>query len=69
MIQDESTEISLEPVEVENEMVKEPSIITTAEELEGFFSIKSILREIIDSKRVAMRDHKSYCAILLDDNN
>jgi hypothetical protein len=55
--------------EVETGIETEPSIITTTEELEGYFYIKSILRGIIDSKRIVMRDHKSYCAILLDDNN
>ena len=44
-------------------------IVTTSEEIEGFFAIKSILRDAIDVKRVKMRDTKSYCGILLDDNN
>lgn len=44
-------------------------IATTAEELEGFRVIRAILREIIEPKRVVMRDAKSYCAILLDNNN
>ena len=36
--------------------------------MEGFYIVKSILSEIIDSDRVAIRDRQSYCAILLDDN-
>ncbi len=44
-------------------------ITTTAEEMEGLFAVKSILRGVIDVKRVQMRDTKSYCGILLDDNN
>ncbi|SFN11152.1 hypothetical protein [Nitrosomonas communis] len=44
-------------------------IITTAEEIEGFHIIRAILRENINPKRITMRDAKSYCAILLDDNN
>ena len=44
-------------------------IVTTEEELEGFHIVKSILREIVQHKRIAMRDAQSYCAILLDDNN
>ena len=43
-------------------------VITTPEEMEGFYIVKSILSEIIDSDRVAIRDRQSYCAILLDDN-
>ena len=46
-----------------------PNIITTDEELEGFYIVKSILREFIDSKRITYRDAQSYFAILLDDNN
>ncbi|MFA5685415.1 MAG: hypothetical protein WC995_12800 [Lysobacteraceae bacterium] len=30
---------------------------------------QAILRQVVDPKRVAIRDAKSYCAILLDDNN
>jgi hypothetical protein len=44
-------------------------IVTTAQELEGFYIIKSILRSIVSSERIAMRDTMSYCGILLDDNN
>lgn len=44
-------------------------IVTTEEEMEGFFAVKSILRDTIDIKRVNMRDTKSYCGIILDDNN
>ena len=41
----------------------------TEEEWEGYYIIKAILTEVTDPSRVAMRDAKSYCAILLDDNN
>ena len=44
-------------------------VITTEEELDGYYIVKSILREFVDSKRIFMRDTKSYCGILLDDNN
>ncbi len=44
-------------------------IVTTPEEIEGYNIVKAILREIVDVKRVAMRDTKSYCGILLDNNN
>lgn len=43
-------------------------IITTQMEKEGYFIIKSIASEIIDSNRVAIRDRKNYCNILFDDN-
>lgn len=49
------------------EAIKE--IVTTQEELEGFLTVKAILREVIDITRLHMKDAKSYCAILLDNNN
>lgn len=42
---------------------------TTQDELDGFNVVKAILREVVDVSRVTMRDTKSYCGILLDDNN
>ncbi|RZJ26856.1 MAG: restriction endonuclease, partial [Flavobacterium sp.] len=47
----------------------ETQVITSAEEIEGFHSVKAILRGLTNSKRIVMRDAQSYCAILLDDNN
>ncbi len=44
-------------------------VVTSAEELEGFHIVRSILRGVVSPKRVFMRDAQSYCAILLDDNN
>jgi len=44
-------------------------IETTAEEIEGFHIVRAILAKSIDPSRVVMRDTKSYCGILLDDNN
>ena len=45
------------------------SIETTQDELDGFYVVKSILRQNIDVSRISMRDVRSYCGILLDDNN
>ena len=47
----------------------EPATQITPEELEGFHTIRGIVRSIVPSKRVTMRDAQTYCAILLDDNN
>ncbi|MCA9924755.1 MAG: type I restriction enzyme HsdR N-terminal domain-containing protein [Anaerolineales bacterium] len=47
----------------------EKGIVTTEDEIEGFFIVKSILRDVIDHKRIHMRDTKTYCSVLLDDNN
>lgn len=43
-------------------------IVTTKEEYEGYYIVKSIAAKIVDPERVFIRDFKSYCTILLDDN-
>ncbi|UWU25856.1 type I restriction enzyme HsdR N-terminal domain-containing protein (plasmid) [Rhizobium sp. CB3060] len=50
-------------------VAEDPEVITTEEEVEGYMIIKAIVRETISAKRVVMRDAKSYCAILIDNNN
>jgi hypothetical protein len=52
-------------------IIAEPvsNIITTEEELEGFYIVKSLLRQHVDARRITYRDAQSYFAILLDDNN
>lgn len=47
----------------------ESLVVTSAEELEGFHIVRAILRGIVPTKRVVMRDAQTYCAVLLDDNN
>ena len=47
----------------------EPDVVTTDEEREGYMIIKAIVRDTIAAKRVVMRDQKSYCGILIDNNN
>jgi Uncharacterized conserved protein len=44
-------------------------IVTTEEEIEGYHIVKAIVRSVVKAERIVMRDAKSYCAILLDDNN
>lgn len=44
-------------------------IVTTDEELNGYYIVKAILRDIVEPNRVAARDVQSYFGILLDDNN
>lgn len=48
---------------------EEKAIETTAQELEGFMIVKSIIRKKIDANRIVARDTKTYYGILLDDNN
>ncbi len=46
-----------------------PDIVTTDEEYEAYYIIKSIAARIIDPDRVFIRDFKSYCTVILDDNH
>lgn len=47
----------------------EEKIVTTDEEREGFMIVRAIVREVMKPSRVFMRDQKSYCGILVDNNN
>jgi hypothetical protein len=56
------------PEEVITLKTDKNEIITTEEEWDGFYIIRSILSEIVDPNRVTIRDRKSYCGVLLDNN-
>lgn len=43
-------------------------VITTKEELEGYFIVQAIGSEIISPEKINIRDRKSYCTIIYDDN-
>eukprot|EP01030_Chromulinospumella_sphaerica_P016346 gene16346-16161_t len=47
----------------------EEEVVTTPEEISGFHIVQAIAARLVKPNRVVMRDAKSYCAILLDDNN
>lgn len=51
------------------EATPESGIVTTREEIDGFYIVRAILHQVIDISRLHMRDTKSYFAILLDDSN
>lgn len=48
---------------------KTDDVVTTQEELEAFYIVRSILRTKVPSSRITYRDALSYFAIFLDDNN
>ena len=52
-----------------NSGIQEKEVVTTAEELESFYIVRSILRPKVVSSRITHRDALSYFAIFLDDNN
>lgn len=47
---------------------EDSEIVTTEDEYEGYFIVKSILSKEIHPNRIFIRDFKSYCTVLLDDN-
>ncbi|HKL68534.1 type I restriction endonuclease [Salibaculum sp.] len=47
----------------------ESDIETTDEEIQGMLTVRAIVSSEIDPDRVDLRDSKSYCAVLADDNN
>lgn len=51
------------------EQVAEEEVETTEEEREGFHIVRAIMAKAVSPSRVVMRDTKSYCGVLLDDNN
>ena len=53
----------------ENGFVEDEDIVTTPEELEGFHIVRAVLSDVVDPSRIAIRDRKSYCAVLFDDNS
>lgn len=63
------TKVATEFAASESKQDKNPKIDTSEEELEGYYVIKAILRDMVDVKRIVHRDQQSYFGILLDDNN
>ena len=47
---------------------EEFGIETTVQELEGLASIRAIAHDLIATGRIGIRDRKSYCAVMVDDN-
>lgn len=47
----------------------EEATFTTEDEVAGFNIVRAIAAKAVNPKRIVMRDAKSYCAVLLDDNN
>lgn len=53
----------------EPDVEAEDDVVTTEEEREGFMIVRAIVRDVMKPNRVFMRDQKSYCGILVDNNN
>lgn len=63
--------ISSEDKAYSDNPIEEPvsDVETTQVEIDGYNIVRAICSKIVDPARVVMRDAKSYCAVLLDDNN
>ena len=46
-----------------------PDIVTTDDEWQAFYAVKAIASQQVPTTRIAIRDKKTYCTVLLDDNN
>lgn len=57
---------SQEITTAEPELAIEDCIVTTEEEMDGFYIVKAILRETIDVGRIQFKDTKTYFGINLD---
>jgi hypothetical protein len=66
--QDEQHEAQASTVQASPEQ-QEEKVVTTDEELEAFYVVKSILRNTIPSERITYRDAQTYFAIFIDNNN
>lgn len=42
------------------------NIVTTEEELEAFYLVKSLLMGVVDAERIKLQDWQAYCKIVLD---
>ena len=67
----ESGEVTEDAIDVEvpdepTEEIVESRIVTTEEELEGFFTVKSIVREVVEPDRIQHRDTIRYMSVVLD---
>ena len=45
-----------------------PKIVTTADELEAYFVVKNILKDIVDMSDITYKDNESYMSVLYKDN-
>lgn len=61
--------VEAEQEQNEQPEIKENKVITTEEELQGYYIVKAIVAGKVDLSRIVYRDAQSYFAILFDDNN
>ena len=65
----QSEMVAAEPPVIPMDDGAKVDIVTTEDEHEGFRIVRAIVGQAVSYDRVSMRDAKTYCGILLDDNN
>ncbi|PTE15777.1 restriction endonuclease [Fuscovulum blasticum DSM 2131] len=62
---------SVEPTDrkAAEEPASSSDVVTTEDEQMAFMISRAIVAKVIDVKRIVLRDAKSYCSVLIDDNN
>lgn len=45
---------------------EEPAVVTTALEMEGFYVVKSILRDLVSADRITFKDTRDYFRVTID---
>jgi hypothetical protein len=58
-----------DPTEDETSLEEKSEIETTEDEWDGYRIAIAIVARVIDPSRVIIRDQKSYCGVLIDNNN
>lgn len=51
------------------EKTEQKLIITTEDELQGFYIVRAMIAEVVDMERIFWRDNQNYLTILLDNKN
>ncbi|MBO9599899.1 MAG: endonuclease, partial [Cohnella sp.] len=59
---------NLEIATATEQVTDQPEVVTTPEELEGYITVKVLLKEIISPDRIQYRDNLSYFNILIDNS-
>jgi len=65
----EQSTLSESTIGIDNKTEEKDAIETTPEEMKAYRIVQAIGAEIADPSRIVIRDAKSYCAILWDNNN
>lgn len=67
--QEEEVPAIQEEIVEETPVEEKNKIVTTEEEIEAYYIVKSIVRDVLPVERVAFRDAVEYLTIIADDNN